>query len=223
MAATVVVAPLAHAAELTATERAWLRHAHPVLAFAHTQALPLDVIVQPQPMPGESPVGMAFVGGRCKLVLSMRDNPEAQATLDSIAPGLHAPVVESIIAHELAHCWRHHQRSWGSLPDGFEESAGLRKVSTDAAALLRDMWRTRREEGFADLVGLAWTQRHHPQHYAQVHAWLVRRRADPPVYTGPHDTRAWVQLAADATRFRQIESLFEQVDALWLAGLLEGI
>ena len=31
----------------------------------------LDIMVQPQPAPGETPLGMAFVAGRCKLVLSM--------------------------------------------------------------------------------------------------------------------------------------------------------
>jgi len=210
----------ARAAELSATEQTWLRAAAPVLAFARAQALPLDIIVQPQPTPGETPMGMAFIDGRCKLVLSMRGNPEAQSTLDGMPPGLLEPVVESIAAHELAHCWRHLQRRWGHLPRGVAEPDALLRVSQDHADLLREMWRTRREEGYADLVGLAWTLQHHPQHYAAVHAWHVQLRAEQVLDTGPHDTRVWVRLAADPARFAPAASIFEQVAPVWLAGLL---
>ena len=212
----------AQAVELTATERSWLEAAVPVLRYAREQRLPLDIIVQPQPTPGETPLGMAFVDGRCKLVLSMRGNPEAQATLDRIGPALRQVVVEAIAAHELAHCWRHVTRRWGTLPDSVHDVSGYSRISTEQAALLQDMWRTRREEGFADLVGLAWTLKHHPQRYDAVHAWHVQLRAEQEVATGPHDTRVWVRLAADKTRFEAGASIFEQVHALWLAGMLAG-
>ena len=208
------------AVDLTPTERNWLDAALPVLTFARQQALPLDIIVQPQPAPGETPMGMAFIDGRCKLVLSMRGNPQAQAMLDGIGPGLVGPVVEAIAAHELAHCWRHLQRHWGTVPPTVKESVGLQRVSPEHAELLRDMWRTRREEGFADLVGLAWTLRHHPTRYAEVHAWNVALRAEQAVDTGPHDTRAWVRLAADPQAFGVGGSIFEQVQPLWRAGML---
>jgi hypothetical protein len=212
----------ARAVELTATERAWLHAARPVLAFAKQQGMPLDIIVQPQPTPGESPIGMAFVEGRCLLVLSMRENPEAQATLDRVAPDLLGPVVEAIAAHELGHCWRHIKQSWGKLPDSVPAFQGFSRVTHAQAELLKDMWRTRNEEGFADLVGLAWTLRHNPSRYEEVHAWNVRVRADQPIETGPHDTRAWVRLAANKAVFAASGSIFEQVEAVWLAGLLEG-
>ena len=102
------------------------------------------------------------------------------------------------------------------------ELSGFSQVTAEQALQLKDMWRTRREEGFADLVGLAWTLLHHPQHYAAVHAWHVRERAEQPVDTGPHDTRVWLRLAKDKTAFKAAASIFEQVDALWQAGLLEG-
>lgn len=210
------------AVQLTPTERAWLEAALPVLRFAHDQALPLDIIVQPQATPGETPLGMAFVDGRCKLVLSMRGNPEAQATLDRIEPRLQGPVVEAIAAHEMAHCWRHVQQSWGELPASVPESRALSRISTDKAELLRDMWRTRREEGFADLVGLAWTLWHHADDYAAVHAWYARLRANPVLDTGPHDTRVWVELASDPARFTAASSIFEQALPLWLLGLRAG-
>ena len=208
------------ATELTPMERAWLEAALPVLSFAQEQALPLDIIVQPQPTPGETPLGMAFVSGRCKLVLSMRGNPEAQATLGRIEHGLRGPVVEAIAAHELAHCWRHLHKHWGTLPGSVKESSHLDQVPADVADILRDMWRTRREEGYADLVGLAWTQQHHPELYAQVHAWNVHLRAEQVLETGPHDTRVWVRLASDMGRFTTADSVFERVGPLWLAGLL---
>jgi len=206
-------------AELSALERRWLLAALPVLQFARDERLPLDIVVQPQAAPGETPLGMAFVDGRCKLVLSMRGNPEAQALLERIPPDLLGAVVEAIAAHELGHCWRHVHRHWGTLPATVRDVTADTPVAAEHAELLQDMWRTRREEGFADLVGLAWTLRHHRHCYEQVHDWHMRLRAQPHVPSGPHDTRAWVRLAADPARFAPAGSLFEQVQALWQTGL----
>ncbi len=207
------------AVELTATERTWLEAALPVLMYAREQRLPLDIIVQPQPTPGEPPMGMAYLDGRCKLVLSMRGNPEAQATLDRIPAGLVGPVVEAIAAHELGHCWRHLRQSWGTVPAGIGQQPLADHLKPEQIELLTEMWRTRREEAYADMVGLAWTHRHHPALYAQVQAWHVRLRAEQMVDTGPHDTRAWVRLASDPARFARAETIFEQAAPLWEAGL----
>jgi hypothetical protein len=223
VASVLLVAPAAAAPELTDTETAWLDAAVPVLRFAQQQGLPLDIIVQPQAAPGETPMGLAFVDGRCKLVLSMRGNPQAQATLDRIEPGLRGPVVEAIAAHELGHCWRHVSGVWGTLPAGMNELTVFARLAPEHASLLKDMWRTRREEGFADLVGLAWTLRHNPRRYAEVQAWHEQLRAEQAVETGPHDTRVWVHLARDRTRFASSGSIFEQVRALWVEGLLAGV
>jgi hypothetical protein len=218
-APTAVPPAAAAAAELSALERRWLLAALPVLQFAREQRLPLDIVVQPQAAPGETPLGMAYVDGRCKLVLSMRGNPEAQALLERIPPELLQPVVEAIAAHELGHCWRHVQQHWGTLPATVRDATADTPVAAEHAELLHDMWRTRREEGFADLVGLAWTLRHHHHRYEQVHDWHVRLRARPHVPSGPHDTRVWVRLAADKGRFKATDSLFEQVQELWQSGL----
>ena len=214
--------PAGAAPELSATELTWLRAAAPVLAFARAEQMPLHVVVQPQDTPGQTPMGMAFIEGRCVLVLSMRGNPEAQHTLDRMPPGLQGPVVEAITAHELGHCWRHLRQTWGTLPSGLMELSGFSQVTAEQEVLLKDMWRTRREEGFADLVGLAWTLQHHPQHYAAVHAWHVRERAEQTVDTGPHDTRVWIRLAQDTDAFGRTGSVFERVAALWQAGLIAG-
>jgi hypothetical protein len=220
LAGAFIVGPALATVDLTATERTWLEAAVPVLRFASEQDLPLDIVVQPHPTPGETPMGMAYVDGRCKLVLSMRGNPEAQATLDRMPPDLVGPLVESIAAHELAHCWRHLRRDWGQLPAGLQTEPPGGRLTAEQTEVLADMWRARREEAFADLVGLAWTLQHHRGRFADVHAWYVRLRAEPVIDTGPHDTRHWVQMASDPAQFPQAATIFEQAEPLWVAGLL---
>jgi hypothetical protein len=209
----------AQAVALEPTELIWLETALPVLSFGRAQGLPLDIVIRPHADPGDSPLGMAFVDGRCKLVVSMRGNPEAQATLDRIQPELRGPVIEAIAAHELGHCWRHVRQTWGTLPAGLREPSDFGHLPAEQVALLTDMWRTRREEAYGDLVGLAWTLKHHVGLYPAVHAWNVRLRQDQPVDTGPHDTRVWVGMAQDAGRFAAEGSIFEQIEGLWVSGL----
>ena len=90
------------AVELTSTEQRWLQGAWPVVVFARETRLPLDIVVQPQPTPGVAPLALAFVDGRCKLVLSMRGNAEAQRTLERIEPELLDAALELMAAHEVA-------------------------------------------------------------------------------------------------------------------------
>ena len=69
------LAQAAHAADLTPLEMRWLQGVAPVVTQARTAlVLPLDVVVQPQDAPGAPPLALAFIDGRCKLVLSMRGN-----------------------------------------------------------------------------------------------------------------------------------------------------
>jgi hypothetical protein len=205
---------------LTETESRWLQLSAPAIGYAREQGLPLDIVVQPQPTPGNAPLAMAYINGRCKLVLSMRGNPEAQNSLDAIPPHLLHPVVEAIAAHELGHCWRYARGAWHTLPAGFAPTA--REPAPADPALgqqLREMQQTRREEGFADLVGLAWTLKQHPQHYAQVHAWFVQYRQHDTLPGSHHDTLAWVKLAAEPAAFTATGTLFEQAWPLWQQGL----
>lgn len=207
---------------LTGTETTWLDAAAPVIHYALQQGMPVDVVVQPQDTPGLAPLGLAWVEGRCKLVLSMRGNPRAQAELDRIAPALLPAVVQAIAAHELAHCWRHTQQVWGSLPAGMTSRTDFSRVSAEQAELIQSMWRTRREEGFADLVGLAWTLEHNPAQYEPVHAWLSALRGGFEAEGAYHDTRVWVRLAQDKAGFTPGGSIFEQVGRLWADGLRAG-
>ena len=208
------------AADLTPTETRWLKGVWPVVAFARQTNLPLDVVVQPQPMPGTAPLALAFVEGRCKLVLSMRDNTEAQATLERIEPDLLDPTLELMAAHELGHCRRYVDGAWHGLPAGFVASVPP-DLSPELRAAYVDMKAVRREEGYADLVGLAWAQQQHPQQYARLHAWLVAERSKDLIQGSHHDTLAWVRLAERGAAL-QHSSIFAGPADLWAAGLAVG-
>lgn len=211
---------LAAGAQLTETESRWLHHGWPALTYAHQQKLPLDVVVLPTAKEGDAPLAMGFHDGRCKLVLAMRGNPEAEKTLASIPAPLVSAAVEAMMAHELAHCWRRVRGHWRALPAGFVDAAVKPQAEGgEIAALRREMRDARREEAFADLVGLAWTLRRHAGQYAQVHAWFTRMREDQPVVGAHHDTRTWIRLAADPAAFPSAPTPFEQVETLWKTGL----
>lgn len=211
------------AVELSATERRWLKGVQPVLAFARAAGMPLDVVVQPQPTPDHAPLALAFVDGRCKLVFSMRGNPEAQATLDRIEPALLDPTLELMAAHELGHCRRYRSGHWHGLPAGFVDRVP-EAVGAELKSAYLDMQATRREEGYGDLVGLAWTQRHHPQHYAALQAWLVAQRSHELIPGSHHDTLAWVRLADTGVAVEVASgdaSIFDAAARMWEAGLAD--
>jgi hypothetical protein len=208
-------APSCLAAELTATETRWLQGAWPVVEFARQTDLPLDIVVQPQPTPGAAPLAMAFIGGRCKLVLSMRGNSEARGTLERIDPELLDATLELMAAHELGHCRRYLDGAWHGLPSGFAANATTR---FDAVGAHEAASPARREEGYGDLVGLAWAQQQHPQLYARLWAWLVAERSNDRVAGADHDTLAWVRLAAPDAAVHGL-SIFDRAATLWRAGL----
>ncbi|HEY1043687.1 MAG TPA: hypothetical protein VGE60_07490 [Telluria sp.] len=209
----------AAASSLTELEVKWLSAGKPVLEYARAHKLPLDIIVQPQQAPGQVPLALGFENGRCKLVYSMRGNPEVEAPLKDVPESEHAVMIEAMTAHEIGHCWRYANGTWHSLPAGFVES-GEERGREDLLAASRDMRETRREEGFADLVALAWIRHAHPAHYGRVFAWLEGVRANPVVPRSHHDTRAWVRLARDGDVFMHAATPFEQARAPWNAGLV---
>jgi hypothetical protein len=210
-------APTCRAAELTVTETRWLQGVWPVVEFARKTGLPLDIVVQPQPTPGAAPLAMAFIGGRCKLVLSMRGNSEAAATIERIEPDLLDATFELMAAHELGHCRRYLDGAWHGWPSGFAaHAAALRDAgSTDASVPLSA---ARLEEAYGDLVGLAWAQRHHPRLYRRLWAWLVAERSNDMVAGADHDTLAWVRLATPDSALLSV-SIFDWATSRWAAGL----
>jgi hypothetical protein len=204
---------------LSATEQRWLQGAWPVITHARQTGVPLDVIVQPQPAAGVAPLAMAFVDGRCKLVLSMRGNAQAQATLDAITPSLLDATLELMTAHELGHCRRYLDGAWYGLPAGFVAAArppaGL---NAELQVMYAAMQATRREEAYGDLVGLAWTHQHHPELYPRLHSWLLAERATDLIPGSHHDTLAWLRLAGDGGALAG-PSIYAGASALWASGL----
>ncbi|HEX2540116.1 MAG TPA: hypothetical protein VHM00_03435 [Caldimonas sp.] len=201
------------AADLTALETRWVRGIWPVVAFARAASVPLDIVVQPQPTPGAAPLALGFVDGRCKMVLSMRGNDEAQATLDRIEPDLLDAALELMAAHELGHCRRYLDGTWMTSPARFNPDAPATRRG-DLADAYRGMRAVRREEGYADLVGLAWTWQRHRSRYARLHAWLLAERGRDLIPGSHHDTLAWVRLAQNGGALSRA-SIFDAAAALW--------
>ena len=215
---------LAPAADLTPLEQRWLAGATPVVSWALHQGLPIEVLVLPQAKPGDAPLALAYTDeGRCQLVFAMRGNPAAEQTLDAIPAALQQPVLEAMTAHEIGHCWRHRDGAFSRLPTGFDDQPDAiesRQPTAELAAIAREMRVTRREEAFADLVGLAWTRRQHAQSWSDVLAWFDHARADE-TERGFHDTRHWLKLAHEPQAFASDEGPFDQAMTLWRRGLAD--
>lgn len=214
---------LARTAALQPLEQRWLQAIAPVLDFARATGFPLDLIVQPQALPGRTPLAVAFVDGRCKLVLSMRGNAVAQETLDAIPPELLGAALELMAAHELGHCERYLAGSFARPPAGFQatwSAAGPGQVA-EAPHAQAGYQALRREEGYADLIGLAWTRHRHPQLYTRMHAWLMAERSSEPVRGSAHDTQVWLRLVRDGSLLAD-PSMFSNATRVWALGLMAG-
>jgi len=211
------------AADLTPTETTWLDGATPPLAWALKQGMPIDVVVLPQAEPGAAPIAMGWQDGRCKLVFAMRGNPAAESTLKAIPAPLLQATLEAMAAHEIGHCQRHRSGAFDSLPAGLADTPDAieaRQPTAELQAMAREMRITRREEAFADLVGLAWTHAHHADQFAQVLAWFDAARSDETP-RGFHDTRHWLALAHGPDAFAGTAGPIDQAAALWERGLLD--
>ena len=211
------------AADLTDTERRWLAGATPPVAWALKQGMPIDIVVLPQAQAGAAPIAMGYDDGRCKLVFAMRGNPAAESTLAAIPAPLLQATLEAMTAHEIGHCQRHRSGAFDSLPSGLTDKPDAiesRQPTAELQAMAREMRITRREEAYADLVGLAWTHAHHADQYAQVLAWFDEARSDETP-RGFHDTRHWLTLAHASDAFADAADPFEQAAAIWQRGLLD--
>lgn len=209
------------AADLTELEVRWLKAAAPVLTYSKNLNLPIDIIVQPKARPGDVPLAMGFAKGRCKLVLSMRGNPDAEKVLKDVPESGRALLIEAMAAHEVGHCWRYAQGEWRQLPAGFTEVGEEFAADKSLLEESKSIRENRREEGYADLVALAWINRHHPEQYADVYSWFESVRGEKPEVRTAHDTWAWIRLARDASVFESTATPFEDVGAAWSRGLLE--
>jgi len=222
LAALLLVAHRAPATPtLTDTEQRWLDSATPAIAWGLKQGLPIDLVVLPQARAGDAPLAMGWSAGRCTLVFAMRGNPAAESTLDAIPAALLQATIEAMAAHEIGHCQRHRGGAFASLPAGKADVPDRIETSQPTAelkAIAREMRVSRREEAYADLVGLAWTHARHPDQFAQVLAWFDEARADE-TERGFHDTRHWLKLAHAGDAFADARAPFEQALAMWQQGL----
>lgn len=205
------------AAKLTDLETRWLQAGQAVIAFAREQGLPIDIIVQPQDAPGAVPLALGYAAGRCKLVLSLRGNAQADSVLQGVLPMRHGLMMEAMTAHEIGHCQRYAQGDWHALPRGFVEPPSMQRGQL--TPLAQELRETRREEAYADLVALAWMHARHPGQYQDVLAWMRGVRAAGDGAGGSHATQAWLALAAGAGAFDESVSPFEQAQVLWRKGL----
>jgi hypothetical protein len=161
----------------------------------------VDIVVQPQPAPGTAPLALAFLGGRCKLVFSMRENAMVQEQEERIEQDLGTgkaslfAALELMAAHELfGHCARHVAGLWHAVPDGYVEILP-RGIGDALQADFSEMRAARREEGYADLAALAWAHANRYPSHARLHAWLAAERSHDLIEGSHHDTLAWLQSA----------------------------
>ena len=213
--------PAVAAAQLTDLETRWLRAGQPVIAFARAQGLPIDIIVQPQDAPGAVPLALGYEAGRCKLVLSLRGNAQADSVLQGVSAARQGMMMEAMMAHEIGHCQRYAQGDCHALPRGFIEPLGTQRGKL--TPLAQEVRETRREEAYADLVALAWMHARHPGQYPDVLAWMRGVRAGGDGAGGgvgsSHATQAWLALADGDGAFAEAASAFEQAQVLWRKGL----
>jgi len=221
LAANAFAGASAQSADLTDLEQRWLQAAAPVLSYSQQLALPIDIVVQPRPRANDVPLAMGYDGGRCKLVLTLRGNPQAETILDGVPDARRGELIEAMTAHEVAHCWRHVRGAWNALPAGFVEVGEEAAASRELLAASKAMREARREEAYADLAALAWTRQRNPEAYGRVHAWFEAVRRNQPVARSGHDTRIWVELARDARRLADTGARFDDAAPLWREGLLQ--
>ena len=209
----------ATAASLTPLEQRWIAGMTPVLQHAKASGMPVDVVVQPQDAPEAAPLALGFRDGRCKLVLSLRGNPEGEATMQRLPAGLEDSALELMAAHELGHCRRYLDGVWFNLPAGFSAAPAPDGLSPDLQRAYLSMKSARREEGYGDLVALGWTAQRHPAQYAALHAWLSAERARDLLPGSHHDTLAWLKLARDPQALGSAPSMFDAALPVWQRGL----
>lgn len=219
MSLLIVLSPVSAvaAAQLTDLETRWLQAGKPVIDYARRHGLPIDIIVQPQDAPGAVPLALGYDAGRCKLVLSLRGNAQADSILQGVPAARQGVLIEAMAAHEIGHCQRYAQGDWHALPRGFVEPPGRQRGKL--TLLAQELRETRREEGYADLVALAWMHARHPGQYQEVLAWMRGVRAAGGGAGGSHATQAWLALADGAGAFEGAVTIFEQAQVLWRKGL----
>ena len=208
-------------ATLTDMETRWLTAASPVLAYSQRLKLPIDIIVQPKAGQNDVPLAMGFDNGRCKLVLSIRGNPDAEKILEKAPAAERTLLIEAMAAHEVGHCWRYVQGVWHALPAGFVETGEEQTENPNLLAEAKEMREMRREEGFSDLVALAWVKQRHPEKYTRVYTGRQARRGGVAAGAAAPSAPTRARLARDGNVFAGAATPFDAASATWVKGLLQ--
>ena len=180
----------AAAADLTPLETRWLSAAYPVLDYARSLNLPIDIVVQPQAGPNDVPMAMGFAGGAASWCCRCAAIRMPRACWPASPAEAQGELIEAMAAHEIGHCWRYAQGAWHALPAGFVEVGRGDRGRSGAAGASKAMRETRREEGYADLVALAWTRAPPSGRLRRVYAWLEKVRQRPAGARATATTRA---------------------------------
>jgi len=157
------------------------------VAYGQAQGMPIALDVDSGAgLPGHTPIGLASEGGRCTLIVSVRDNPTAVRVSEMIAPELLPLFLAGAAMHEVGHCYRR--------LSGYPHNEKLLPIVAWIGPV--KSWfaqRVRTEEAYADMLEAAWLARHHPQQFEAVmqQVRLVRTRFREP----KHDTLAWIDHA----------------------------
>ena len=144
----------------------WEQVAAGMLQRPEFETLPLQILPPRGQSLGGSPVEMQFQSGQCLLKLRTRGNPVAEWLLAQALPEDRTLWMQTVLVHEIAHCWRWQQ---GHDP------------SLQAPA---------QEEAFADVAALAWVAGVAPQRFEAMLQAFLRLRSDQRLSFGHHDTRA---------------------------------
>ncbi len=170
-----------------ASEAQWVAAATAAVQLAQAGGMPITLEVQGgADLPGHTPVGVRSEGGRCTLVVSVRDNPTAERVSSMVEPALLELFLGGAAMHEVGHCYRRlngHPHNEKLLPN-------VAWIGPLRAWFAK---RVRTEEAYADMMSAAWLARYHPQHFLPVmhEVRKVRTRFLEP----KHDTLAWIDNA----------------------------
>lgn len=187
MVALLLAVALAGAAQAqTQDTPGWEQVAAEMLQRPEFEALPLQIRSPRGPSHGGSPVEMQIQAGQCQLLLRTRGHAVAELLLAHAAPEDRTLWMQTVIVHEIAHCWR-----WQDNAPALHQLAALTSsASTDPRAASQMTRQMQTEESFADVAALAWVSRVAPERLDRMLQAFQRLRGNLRLSNGPHDTRA---------------------------------
>lgn len=164
----------------------WEQVAAEMIQRPEFAALPLQIRTPRGQSLGGSPVEMQIQAGQCQLLLRTRGHAVAELLLAQAAPEDRTLWMQTVIVHEIAHCWR-----WQDNAPALHQLAALTSsASTNPRAASQVTRQMQTEESFADVAALAWVAQVAPERLDRMLQAFQRLRGNLRLSNGPHDTRA---------------------------------